>query len=176
MRDHIIQALGGRAAEELVFGDVTTGAANDLEKVTKTARQMVTDYGMSEELGPITYGTHHGPVFLGRDFAEERNYSEDAAQKIDAAVRRIVEECHQRARQITEEHRDKLDVLVEALLEQETLTQEEIESLVQYGRLPDQDQQKEKAAVAEEGPAPQVETESARPAPRVLPGPVPDAP
>lgn len=176
MKDHITQALGGRATEELVFNDATTGAANDLEKVSQMARQMVTEYGMSKELGPITYGRHHGPIFLGKDLVEERNYSEDAARKIDAEVRRIVEECYQRAQHIIRENRDKLDVIVEALLEHETLTQEEVESLVQYGQLPEKDSEKQEPDPVEEGPPPHAEAESVGPTPQVVQRPVPDAP
>ena len=132
----MIQALGGRVAEEVVFGDVTTGAHNDLERVTEVAREMVTEYGMSEKLGPITYGRRHGPVFLGKEFAEERNYSEDAARQIDAEIRSLVDDCYARAREMITEHRDKLDLLAENLLDRETLTQEEVEALVREGRLP----------------------------------------
>ena len=136
MFDRRGQALGGRAAEQLVFDDVTTGAANDLERVSQMARAMVTEYGMSEELGPITYGKKHGPVFLARDLAEERNYSEDVAQRIDAEVRRIVEESFDRARQILTDERETLDKLVEVLLERETLNQEEVEAIIETGELP----------------------------------------
>ena len=136
MLDRMVQALGGRAAEQLVFDDVTTGAANDLERVSQMARAMVTEYGMSEELGPITYGKKHGPVFLARDLAEERNYSEDVAQRIDAEVRRIVEESFDRARQILTDERETLDKLVEVLLERETLNQEEVEAIIETGELP----------------------------------------
>jgi len=174
LRDHITQALGGRAAEKLIFDDATTGAANDLEKISEMARQMVTEYGMSEELGPITYGRHHGPVFLGKELVEERNYSEDAARKIDAEVRRIVEECYQRAQQIIQEHRDKLDVLVDALLEQETLAQEEVESLIKYGKLPEPDTTPEVEATEGDTAAAEVEAESAETTPGVVRSPLPD--
>lgn len=176
MQDHITQALGGRAAEKVVFDDTTTGAGNDLEKVSQLARQMVTEYGMSEKLGPITYGRRHGPVFLGKDLVEERNYSEDAAQKIDSEVRRIVDECYQRAQQILQEHRDKLDVLVEALLEQETLTQEEVEALVVHGRLPEKDTEEAKTEEPDTDTAPQADTEAQGPAQQVVQRPLPDTP
>jgi len=131
------QALGGRAAEVLVFDDITSGAANDIEKVTEMVRQMVTEFGMSDELGPLTYGKKHGPVFLGRDIAEERNYSEDIARQIDAEIRRIIDDAFARAVDILTENRDKLDALVEVLLEKETLDQEEVASMIATGRLPE---------------------------------------
>jgi len=131
------QALGGRAAEALVFDDITTGAANDIEKVTEMARQMVTEFGMSEVLGPLAYGKRHGPIFLARDLAEERNYSEDVAQQIDLEIRRIVDQAYDAAKAILVEHRDKLDALVEVLLEKESLDQEEVEAIVKTGRLPE---------------------------------------
>ena len=134
--NQMTQALGGRVAEEIVFGDSTTGAANDLEKVSEIAREMVTEFGMSAAMGPITYGRKHGPVFLGRDFAEERNYSEDAARQIDTEIRSLVDGCYMQSRQIIDEHRDRLNLLAEALLERETLTQEEVHSIVEHGTLP----------------------------------------
>ncbi len=117
------QLLGGRVAEEIFFGraEVTTGASNDLERVTEIARSMVCDFGMSEEIGPLTLGRRHGPIFLGRDLAEERNYSEESAQRIDLEVRRLIEEAHTQAEQIVTQHRDAMDDLVEVLLERETL-------------------------------------------------------
>ena len=134
--NRMTQALGGRVTEELIFGDVTTGASNDLEKVSEIAREMVTEFGMSEKMGPMTYGRKHGPVFLGKEFAEERNYSEQAAQEIDAEVRDLIEGCYQQARRLITEHRDRLELLAEALIERETLSQEEIASVVQEGVLP----------------------------------------
>jgi len=134
--NQMTQALGGRVAEEIVFGDITTGAANDLERVTEVAREMVTEFGMSEKLGPITYGRKHGPVFLGKEFAEERNYSEEAARLIDTEIRNLVDHCYTRARELVLEKRDRLDLLAQALLERETLTQEEVQSLVEHGVLP----------------------------------------
>ncbi len=135
--NRMTQALGGRAAEELMLGEITTGAANDLEKVTELAREMVCKYGMSEILGPITYGKEHGPVFLARDLTEERNYSEDVARLIDEEVRKVVDECHTRAKRIIQENADKLHLLVEALLERETLDQEEVAAIIETGKLPE---------------------------------------
>jgi cell division protease FtsH len=130
------QALGGRAAEELVIGDITTGAANDLERVSAIAREMVTEYGMSDELGPVTYGKKHGPVFLARDISEERNYSEDIARRIDDEIRSIIDGCYARARDIIIDQRDKLDRLVEVLLEKETLDQEQVAAIMAGEPLP----------------------------------------
>jgi len=165
--DRMTQALAGRAAEELVFGDITTGAANDLERVSQIARQMVTEYGMSSELGPITYGRKNGAVFLGKELAEERNYSEEAARKIDQEVRRLVDGAYNRATQIIREHRDKLDVLVEALLEHESLTMEQVESLLEHGELPQEEAEPEAEAVA--SPEPEAEGVELQPSPGVVP-------
>ncbi|MBU0607450.1 MAG: ATP-dependent zinc metalloprotease FtsH [Armatimonadetes bacterium] len=134
--NRMTQALGGRSAEELVIGDITTGAANDLERVTKIAREMVTEFGMSEELGPVTYGHKHGPVFLAKEFSEERNYSEDIARRIDAEVRRIVDTCYARSRDIILDHREKLERLAEVLLEQETLDQDEVAAIMAGEEMP----------------------------------------
>ncbi|MDR5703254.1 MAG: ATP-dependent zinc metalloprotease FtsH [Armatimonadota bacterium] len=128
--DKITQALGGRVAEEIVFGEVTTGAQNDFEQVTELARKMVTEYGMSEKLGPLSLGKRHGPVFLGRDLVETRNYSEEIAFQIDQEVRRIVDECYEKAKRILTENRDKLERVATALLEKESLDAEELTLLL----------------------------------------------
>jgi len=135
MLNRMTQALGGRAAEELVLGEIHTGAQQDLEIVSRIARAMVTEYGMSDELGPITYGRKTGPVFLGKDLAEERNYSEAVAEKIDAEVRDIVDRCHERARAMLVDHREELDVLVDKLLEHETLDRSDVEALIAHGKM-----------------------------------------
>jgi cell division protease FtsH len=122
--------LGGRVAEELVFDEVYTGSVDDLEKATQLARRMVTAYGMSKKLGPITFGDRQEMVFLGREIAEQRNYSEEIAGQIDLEVRRIVEEAHQRARGILTEYRDRLDAIAQRLVEIETLERAEFEALV----------------------------------------------
>ncbi|RME11200.1 MAG: ATP-dependent metallopeptidase FtsH/Yme1/Tma family protein [Ardenticatenia bacterium] len=128
--DEMAAALGGRIAEELVFGDVTTGASNDLEKVTHMARSMVTRYGMSDVLGPLTFGDTEEMVFLGREIAEQRNYSEEVAQMIDEEVRKLVTHAYERARQILIEHRDQLDRLAQRLMEVETMSRAEFEALM----------------------------------------------
>ncbi|HEY64883.1 MAG TPA: cell division protein FtsH, partial [Caldilineae bacterium] len=128
-RDELAGLLGGRAAEEIVFGEVTTGAANDLERVTKLARKMVTEFGMSDRLGPLQFGQKDELVFLGREIAEQRNYSEEVAQAIDEEVRRFVEEAYERARTILLNHREKLDKIAELLIQKETIEEEEFEAI-----------------------------------------------
>jgi cell division protease FtsH len=117
--------LGGRAAEEIVFNDITSGAANDLERVTKLARTMVTRLGMSPDLGPLTYGQKEELIFLGREISEQRDYSETVAERIDTAVRGLVEESYARARRILNEYRVQLDHVARRLIEVETLDSEE---------------------------------------------------
>ena len=133
---NIAASLGGRVAEEITFGEITTGAANDFEKATELARRMVTEFGMSDRLGPLTLGTRHGPVFLGRDLVESRNYSDEIAYEIDQEVRRIIDECYSRARQVLTEHKDVLERIAQALLERETLESDELETLVAGQPLP----------------------------------------
>ena len=122
----IKRLLAGRISEEIKFGDVTTGASNDFEKATELARRMVTQYGMSETLGPIQYGRGNHQVFLGRDLGEDRNYSEEVASKIDAEVRKIIDDCYSDARRILEANWDKVERMVASLLEHETVDTEEV--------------------------------------------------
>jgi cell division protease FtsH len=126
----ITMALGGRLAEEIKFGDVTTGASNDFEKATELARRMVTQYGMSE-LGPIQYGRGQHQVFLGRDIGEERNYSEEIASKIDAQVRQIIESCYDNGKRILNENWDKVERMVGSLLEYETVEADEVNAILE---------------------------------------------
>lgn len=125
----MVGLLGGRAAEELVFDDITSGAANDLERVTRMARSMVTRLGMSEELGPLVYGQKEELIFLGREIAEQRDYSEAVAQKIDEEVRKLVNQAYERAKAILVQYRDKLDAVAQRLLEVETISREEFEAI-----------------------------------------------
>ncbi len=125
----LVGLLGGRAAEELVFDDITSGASNDIERVTQTARMMVTRLGMSETLGPMVYGQKEELIFLGREISEQRDYSEAVAEQIDREVRRLVEEAYDRARSILREHRDALDMIANRLLEVETISRDEFERL-----------------------------------------------
>ncbi len=126
----LIMALGGRASEEVNLGEVTTGAQNDLEYVTNMSRHMVCDLGMSERLGNITLGRRHGPLFLGRDIVEERNYSEETAKLIDEEVKHIVDECYLQAKQLLQKNLDKLKLLTNVLLEKEVLNGEEVKRLI----------------------------------------------
>ncbi|MEA3375555.1 MAG: ATP-dependent zinc metalloprotease FtsH [Chloroflexota bacterium] len=127
--DDLAFALGGRTAEELAFGDVTTGAENDLSRVTKLARDMVTRYGMSENLGPMTFGQKEELVFLGKEIGEQRDYSEAIAEEIDKEVRYIVQGAHKKATQVLTEHREELDRIAQTLIEVETLDAEEFAAL-----------------------------------------------
>lgn len=125
----MVSLLGGRAAEEIAFSDITSGASNDLERVTKLAREMVTRLGMSSELGPMVYGQKDEMVFLGKEFTEQRDYSESVAEKIDGEVKQLVCEAYDKAKEILLEHRDVLDKLAERLLEQETIDASELDEI-----------------------------------------------
>jgi len=153
--------MGGRCAEKLFLGTETTGAANDIEVATERARKMVTEWGMSPAMGPLTFGKKEEQIFLGREIAQHRDYSEDTAIRIDREVKRIVEECYERACEILETNREKLIRLAEALLEYETLDAHEIEAIIQGVAL-----DRQKAASAPAG------TES-QPAKGLIPGPAP---
>jgi len=130
--DDITVLLGGRAAEELVFGEVTTGAHNDLERATAVARAMVVEFGMSDNIGPRVLGKRHSQVFLGRDIMEDRDYSEDTAKRIDDEVQRLVEECYTRAKEILRKHAEPAQTIVAELLVKESLTCEEVQRIL-YG-------------------------------------------
>jgi cell division protease FtsH len=129
--DKVAMALGGRAAEDLVFGQISTGAQDDLEKSTKMVRDMITEYGMSETLGPMTFGQRTDLVFLGRDLNRERDYGEEVASAIDREVRSIVVEQYERAKRILSTHRTVLNRMAMALLEKETLLADELLALVE---------------------------------------------
>jgi cell division protease FtsH len=126
LRDELAMLMGGRVAEEIVAGDVTTGAGNDIERATKIARQMVTEYGMSDTIGPRTLGVKQGEVFLGRDWAATPDYSDAVAFEIDSEVRLLIDEAHDVALDILTQHRAKLDALAAQLVEKETLNREEV--------------------------------------------------
>jgi len=130
LEDTLAMTLGGRAAEEIVFSEITTGAANDLEKVTGTAKQMVMRFGMSEKLGPRTFGHDQSLPFLGREFNAEPDYSNEIAREIDDEIRRIVEDAHQRAKEVLGSRREELDRISRILLERETIEREEFEQLL----------------------------------------------
>jgi len=175
--DMIAMAMGGRIAEDLIFGQLTTGASSDIQQATDTARRMVCEWGMSEKLGPLHFGKKDAEVFLGRDFADGgREYSEQTAIDIDAEVRRIVTENHERARKIVLENLDKLKLLADALLEYETVDGAEIDRLFAGGKL-DRTPSNWASAAAKAPPEKRPVT-SERPAPRPgifsPPRPLPD--
>jgi len=128
--DQLSQALAGRASEELIFGEVSTGAENDLREATRLARKMVTEYGMSEELGPRTFGEKEELVFLGRELGEHRNYSEDVAAKIDNEVDKIIKNCYQKALEVLRKNKAKLNKLAQKLIQKETIEGKELERLL----------------------------------------------
>ena len=130
LMDTLAMTLGGRAAEEVVFGEITTGAANDLEKATATAKQMIMRFGMSEELGPRTLGHDQSMPFLGREFQQQADYSEEVARQIDDEIKRIIADAHERARAVLAAHRDQLDATAKILIERETLERGEFEALL----------------------------------------------
>lgn len=136
--DKITGLLGGRVAEEVTFGEVSTGASNDFQRATNIARKMVTEYGMSDKLGPLQFGqSQGGQVFLGRDFNNEQNYSDKIAYEIDTEIQDIIKECYERARKIILENREKFTIIAETLLEVETLDAEQIKHIYDHGTLPD---------------------------------------
>lgn len=129
MEDELVTLLGGRVAEKLVMDDISTGASNDIERASDIARRMVTRYGMSDKLGPIAFGSDHDEVFLGRDFAASKNYSEEVASLIDEEVKRIIDEAYRRCEQMLREHMDILDRVAAYLLEHETMSGEAFEKV-----------------------------------------------
>jgi cell division protease FtsH len=137
LKDKLVYMLGGRAAEEIIFGDFTTGAGNDLQRVTQIARRMVCEFGMSEVLGPRTFGESNVPIFLGRDYGSiERDYSEETASLIDREIKRIVDEAYERAKKLLTDHKDILIRVAEALIERETLDATELDILMRGEELP----------------------------------------
>ncbi len=136
--EQIMGLLGGRVAEEIVFGEITTGAHNDFSKATKIARSMVTEYGMSS-LGPVQLETPEGSSFLGRDYNKNRNFSDQVALEIDNEVRNIINDCYAKAKKIIEKNRDLLDLIASSLIEHETLTKEQIDYLAENGKMPADD-------------------------------------
>ena len=129
MEETIVSMLGGRAAEQLILNDISTGASNDIERATKIAREMVTKYGMSEKLGTIMFGSGQEEVFLGRDIAQQRDYSEETASIIDAEVKKIIDKGYATALNLLNENVDKLHVVAGILLEKEKIDGEEFEAI-----------------------------------------------
>ena len=172
LTDTMAMTLGGRAAEEIVFGEITTGASNDLEKVTETAKQMVMRFGMSERLGPRVFGHDRGQPFLGREFSTEPDYSDEIAREIDDEIRRIVEAAHQTAKDLLNDKRDELDSISKTLLERETIDAEQFIALLD-GKPEDEVFADEEEAVEPVEPAPtpeKAQREGARPITRPRPG------
>ena len=139
--DRIKVALGGRVAEEVVLGEISTGASSDIQQATRIIRSMIMEYGMSDAIGPIAYGEENHQVFLGRDLNRERNYSEEIAGEIDREVRRYIEEAYEACRTIIVGNRDKLDLIAKELLERETLSAAELEELMTKGAISEKDKQ-----------------------------------
>lgn len=137
LEDKIVGLLGGRVSEEITFGEVSTGAHNDFQRSTGIARSMVTEYGMSDKLGPLQFGDSNGQVFLGKDMQSDPNYSDSIAYEIDQEMQNIVKTQYERCRQILTEHQEQLNLIAETLLEVETLDREQIEGLFHNGRLPE---------------------------------------
>ncbi len=169
LSDQMAMALGGRAAEEIVFSEVTTGASNDLERVTQTAKQMVMRFGMSEKLGPRVFGSDHGQPFVGREFSSEPDYSDDVAREIDAEIRRVVEDAHGQATRILEAHRQELERISELLVRRETIERREFLELLE-GRDEAEVFGPDEPVIAEPGPEPE---RPERPEPRTRPLPRP---
>jgi cell division protease FtsH len=128
-------SMGGRVAEEIVFGDITNGARGDIKTATAIARRMVCEWGMSEKMGMVEYGDHEDYVFLGRDISRARDYSEATAEQIDQEVRKLLDDAYQLAKTTLTANRDKLEVIAKALLEFETLDGSQIKEIVEHGRL-----------------------------------------
>ncbi len=169
MQEQIVTLLGGRVAELLVLDDISTGASNDLERATKTARAMVTRYGFSERMGPVVYGSDPGETFLGRDFAQGKGYSETIAAEIDSEIRDIVDEAFETARRMLTDHRDQLEVVAQALMRREKLSGEEFKTLMEGGQLAESETKPAEPAPAEtpaapEAPAAPQPAEAAEPA------------
>ncbi len=172
LTDTMAMTLGGRAAEEIVFSEITTGASNDLEKVTETAKQMVMRFGMSERLGPRVFGHDRGQPFLGREFSSEPDYSDEIAREIDDEIRRIVESAHQTAKDLLTDRRENLDTISKILLERETIDAEQFVALL-AGKPVDEvfADDEEPAQPVEPAPEPErAQREGARPIPRPRPG------
>ena len=172
LTETMAMTLGGRAAEEIVFGEITTGASNDLEKVTETAKQMVMRFGMSERLGPRVFGHDSSQPFLGRDMSSEPDYSDEIAREIDDEIRRIVEEAHQTAKDILGEHREQIDRISKLLLERETIDAEEFAKLL-AGAPEEEVFGSDEGEPAEPEPEPEAEKGTGREGPRPVPRPRP---
>jgi cell division protease FtsH len=173
LTETMAMTLGGRAAEEIVFGEITTGASNDLEKVTETAKQMVMRFGMSERLGPRVFGHDASQPFLGRDMSSEPDYSDEIAREIDDEIRRIVEEAHQTAKDILSEHREQMDRISKLLLERETIDAEAFAKLLEGASAEEVFGASDEGAEKVPEPEPEAEKGTGREGPRPVPRPRP---
>jgi len=170
LTDSMAMTLGGRAAEEIVFGEITTGASNDIEKVTATAKNMVMRYGMSERLGPRVFGSDPSQPFLGREFGHQADYSDEIAREIDDEIRRVVESAHQRAKDILTEHRETLNSVSEVLVRRETIEKAEFEALI-AGKTEEEVFPEDVATPQVPPPAEPADKPEGQKAPRTLPRP-----
>jgi cell division protease FtsH len=173
LTDTMAMTLGGRAAEEIIFSEITTGASNDLEKVTETAKQMVMRFGMSERLGPRVFGHDRSQPFLGREFSSEPDYSDEIAREIDDEIRRIVEEAHQTAKDILVERREALDSISKILLERETIDAEEFAKLLDGAPADEVFGDEEEETSVPDQPEAEAEKSASREGPRPMPRPRP---
>src|SRR5216117_185810 len=171
LMDDLAMTLGGRAAEELIFDEITTGAANDIEKVTHTAKQMIMRFGMSEKLGPRVLGRNHDMPFLGREMGAEPDYSEEIAREIDDEIRRVIEDAHETALRVLREHMDDLHRISGILIERETIDKDQFERLL-AGEAEETVFSEEAPAAPEAKPA---EEPKKRPQPKPRPVPFPGA-
>jgi cell division protease FtsH len=163
--NEICVLLGGRAAEELMFDDITTGASNDIERATRIARRMVTEFGMSESLGPLSFGNKTEAIFLGRDLARERDYSEEVAARIDGEVRNIVESCHSKVKEMLSSHKERLELVADKLIEREFLEGIRLESLLEGNDLSEEEIERleqEKKRIDEEKNKARIEEKEAK--------------
>ena len=168
LKDQLRTLLGGRVAEAVVLEEISTGAQNDLERATDLARKMICEFGMSEVLGPITFGRRQDTqVFLGRDISRDRNYSEEVAYSIDKEVRRLIEDAYEKTENMLREHLDKLHVIAAALIEKETLEASELEQLMQEGKITEKPVEEEPSDVTM-GPEDTVPVPDAEPGPKVV--------
>jgi cell division protease FtsH len=155
LKNTICILYGGRIAEKIIFDEITTGAGNDIERASALARKMVCEWGMSDELGALTYGKKEEQIFLGREIGQNRDFSEDTARKIDSAVRKFIDEAMDTVTKLLEEHRDILTIMAEELLEKETIVLSDIERMVEDLRPGKYSSRMKQAPKAETNAAPQ---------------------
>lgn len=162
MLDDIVGLLGGRVAEKIIFDDISTGASNDIQRASELARSMVTKYGMSEKLGPISFGSGNDEVFIGKDYNHVRNYSETIASAIDAEVEQIISNAYTRTENILNEHIDKLHLIAQTLVKLEKINEQQFNSLMENGVLPETNEEKvfEETAETAENKSEEAQTEN----------------